>query len=99
MQLKTHLVLEQDEGFQQHLPLRGVDGLEHARKEFLAVFQQPHAIAAAPAGRWGARPPQGTGSATASSISMRANRGRWSDRCDHGRIDNTSTRLARALRI
>ena len=39
LQLRAYLVLEQDEGFQQHFFLGLGDDLEHSRKELFAVFQ------------------------------------------------------------
>ncbi|MNT82403.1 hypothetical protein D3C72_2221270 [compost metagenome] len=42
-------VVEQDEGFHQHLALRGVDGLHDGRKVLRAVFQQGISVVFTPA--------------------------------------------------
>src|SRR5690606_34203534 len=75
-------VLEDDEGFQQHLPARLADGLEHPRKIVLAVDQQLHLIVGTPPGH--------NSTSTAS--------GAWSDRCDQGRRVSTRASLPLALR-
>src|SRR3546814_5856956 len=46
LQLEPHLVLEQDERFQQHFRARLVDRFADAREELLPVLQQAHAMAA-----------------------------------------------------
>ncbi len=82
MQAQADLVLEQDEGLDDHLAPRLADGLEHAREEGLAVFQQLDAVAPVPA--------------VHSSTS--ATSGAWSDRCDQGRRGSTTGACASALR-
>jgi hypothetical protein len=67
------LVLEQDEGLDDHLALRACAMHSNTRgKELLAVFQQLDAVATDPAVVHGQR-------------SMFATSGAWSDRCDQGR--------------
>ncbi|EWS52892.1 hypothetical protein X551_04317 [Methylibium sp. T29] len=84
MQREPDLVLEQDEGLQQHLVARRGDGLEHAREVGLAVLQQREAVAVDPA--WRAH----------SEISAAS--GAWSDRCDHGLRGSTMGACTAALR-
>ena len=48
LQVAADLILEQDEGLDDHFALRGGDRGERAREEFLAVLQQLHAIAGTP---------------------------------------------------
>lgn len=91
VQVQTHLVLEQDEGLDDHLALRGADRLEHARKELLAVLQQLDAVARDP------------GIAVAHGWmrlqrSISATSGAWSDRCDQGRRGSTTGACTPALR-
>ena len=80
---RADLVLEQDEGLDQHLGGRGFDGVEHGREERLAVLQQGHLVAVGP----------GRLHALTSTSS-----GAWSDRCDHGRPDRMRHRPTSTLR-
>jgi hypothetical protein len=48
LQFAPHLVVEDDEGFEQHLMLGRTDALEHAREEGLAVFEQGDPVAGNP---------------------------------------------------
>jgi len=48
LQLEADLVLEQDEGFQQHFLFRIGNAFENGRKELFAVFQQLKTIPISP---------------------------------------------------
>ena len=65
------------------------DGLEHARKELLAVFQQLDAVAADPALDY---------SVSGAHSSISATSGAWSDRCDQGLRGSTTGACTAALR-
>jgi len=83
-QIAADRIVEQDEGLDQHLVLRGADRLEHARKEFLAVLQQAQPVAFAPA--------------LVAHRRISAASAAWSDRCDQGRRCSTSAWQMRRLR-
>src|SRR5690606_8465406 len=83
MQLDADLVLEQDEGLDQHLASRRGDRLEHAREILLAVLEQASLVAADPDGL------HSTNSAAS---------GAWSDSRDHGCGRNITGRAERTLR-
>ncbi|MNS85720.1 hypothetical protein D3C72_1195940 [compost metagenome] len=95
VQRQAHLVLEQDEGLDDHFAPRRANRLEHARKEFLAVLQQVDAVAAGPVA--GALGGVAHGD-LAAHRSMSATSGAWSDRCDQGRRGSTTGACAPALR-
>ena len=83
LQRQPDLVLEEDEGLDQHLAARRADRLEDGRKERFAVFQQLRRIAGQPARlhSW-----------------ISAAIGAWSDRPLQGRAGNSSGSCARTLR-
>jgi hypothetical protein len=87
VQLQADLVLEQDEGLDDHLALGVGDAGEHAREELLAVLQQGELVARiqrrsmAVSQRW-----------------ISATSGAWSDRCDQGRRGSTTGRCTEQLR-
>ena len=83
LQLEADLVLEQDEGLDQHLALCTLDGAEHGGEELLAVLEQAHAVAVDPL--------QFHSSICAAS-------GAWSDRCDQGWRGSTIGWCTAALR-
>ena len=83
LQIEADLVLEQDEGLDQHLALCTLDGAEHGGEELLAVLEQAHAVAVDPLWRH-------------SSISAAS--GAWSDRCDQGWRGSTMGWCTAALR-
>ena len=85
LQCQPDLVLEQDEGFDQHLASCAGDRLEYAREEGLAVLEEPQRAA----GAWRIH---------AAYHSIRASSGAWSDRCDHGRPARTRGSCVVALR-
>lgn len=92
VQLLADLVLEQDEGFQHDLAPGFGNGLEHAGKELLAVFEQLEMVAGHPAGRaWRAE-----GRAFHSRIS--AARGAWSESLSQGFLGNANGECTVALR-
>jgi len=82
-QFVADLVLEQDEGLDQHFALRLPNRVEHGGKELLAVDEQAQAVAAFP-GRF--------------HRLISAARGAWSDRWDQGRRGNTIGECTCALR-
>ena len=92
LQVAADAVFEQDEGLDDHFALRAGDGRESAREEGLAVFQQGDAVAGPPGAACARAAPGQAHHAT------RAARGAWSDRCDHGRVDNTCASGASTLR-
>jgi hypothetical protein len=93
VQLQADLVLEQDEGLDDHFAPGLPDGIEHARKELLAVLQQLDAVAADPV----VVVVHGI-AAHSAHRSMSATSGAWSDRCDHGLRGSTTGACTPALR-
>ena len=87
MERVANLVLDQDEGFDDDFVLCSTDGLEHAWKKRLAVFEQLDAVAADPARTTG----------RAHSL-ISATSGAWSDRCDQGFRGSTMGACTAALR-
>ncbi len=83
LQRPAHLILEQNEGLDQHFLARRLDGLEHAVIERLAVDQQLHGVVTAP---------QAVHRRTSTAS------GTWSDKCDHGLRASTLGVTAVALR-
>ena len=91
MQLPADLVVPQNEGFQHHLALGARDGLEHAGKEVLAIFQQFEVVPRNPAGR--ARRPEAARHSRISAAS-----GAWSDSLFQGFLGICMGECTAALR-
>src|SRR5690606_9681376 len=83
LQFDADLVFEEDEGLEQDFLLGLSNGLEHTRKEFLAVFQQLKTISVSPVKLHRCN-------STAS--------GRGSDRCVQGLLPRICGRWLVALR-
>ena len=102
VQGQAHLVLEEDEGFDQHLLPGAFDRGEHGGKELLAVLQKAQSVALGPAFVEAAGEVRGAGSAPGWGGSVHrdtsAARGAWSDRWAQGLRGSTTGWWTRAPR-